>query len=123
MPRLNPRDMISMTYQEKWKLEAKSKQGWKCYFIERERMYDLQDTREDTRDTALQLMNNERVDYEYLKNMFLTLYEKVGELCDCPICLETLTKEKTFVPLCGHLVCNDCKSRINSCPICRKKFN
>jgi hypothetical protein len=37
------------------------------------------------------------VDLNYLKKQFLELYEKVGELTDCPVCFETLTKENKFV--------------------------
>lgn len=118
----NPDASITMTNKEKWRLEAKAKQGWKCYYIEREHTYQLQEVRENLRQSVEELRNNERGDYEHLKNMFLTLYEKVGELCDCPVCFETMTKEVTFVPLCGHLICKDCKSRLDKCVICRKKL-
>jgi hypothetical protein len=123
MPRLNPTANAGMTNADKWRLEGKAKQGWKCYFIERESTYELQEVRENARETANNLRNNNNApDYEHLKNMFLALYDKVGELCDCPCCYETMTKDKTFVPMCGHLICNDCKSRVNVCPICRKKY-
>ncbi len=120
--RSNPNTSINMTNKEKWKLEAKAKQGWKCYYIEREHIYDLQEVRENLQDDVEELRKNETGDYEHLKNMFLTLYEKVGELCECPVCFETMTKEVTFVPMCGHLICNNCKSRLDKCSICRKKL-
>jgi hypothetical protein len=119
---MNPNANANITNKEKWSLEGKAKAGWRMYFTEREKVYDLQDQRDRARTTATQLRNNTPVDYEHLKQMFLDLYEKVGELCDCPICLETMTKTKTSVPLCGHLVCVDCRERIDTCPICRKKY-
>ena len=33
--RQNPTANSGLTDREKWSLEAKAKQGWKCYFIER----------------------------------------------------------------------------------------
>ena len=53
----------------------------------------------------------------------MELYDKVGELVDCPVCLETMTKEKTAIPLCGHLICKECKENISVCPICRGKYH
>ena len=119
----NPNAKVSMTNKEKWSLEAKAKQGWKCYFIEREHIYELQDHRNNLRTQAQQLRTSvETPDYEHLKQMFLDLYDKVGELCDCPVCMETLTKEMTCVPLCAHLICKTCRAKITDCPICRKKY-
>lgn len=122
MSRFNANATTTITNKEKWKLEAKAKQGWKCYFIERENTYELQEVRDNLRQSVEELRRDEIVDYEHLKNMFLTLYDKVGELCDCPVCYETMTKEITFVPMCGHLICKNCKSRLDKCVICRKKL-
>jgi hypothetical protein len=120
----NPNTQITMTNREKWSLEAKAKQGWKCYFIEREHIYQLQEHRDQLRQQVQQLRTNDTTapDYEHLKQMFLDLYDKVGEMCDCPVCMETMTKERTAVPLCGHLVCKTCKEKMVDCPICRKKY-
>jgi hypothetical protein len=120
----NPNTKIEMTNREKWSLQAKAKQGWKCYFIERDQIYELQEVRHQLRDQVINLRNNtgDVPDYEYLKKMFLDLYDKVGEVCDCPVCYEPLTKENTDVPLCGHLVCKTCKPQMVECPICKKKY-
>jgi hypothetical protein len=105
------------------RLENKAKAGWKCYFIERDYVYDLQNTRDNLREEVVQLrLSSTNVNYEHLKQMFLTLYDKVGELCDCPICFDTMTKELTFIPLCGHLICKNCKDKVSVCPICRKSY-
>ncbi len=32
----NPNANSRLTNKEKWSLESKAKQGWKCYFIERD---------------------------------------------------------------------------------------
>jgi len=118
----NPNTKITMTNKEKWSLEAKAKQGWKCYFIEREYIYGLQEQRNHLREQVNELRTGKEIEYEHLKQMFLNLYDKVGELCDCPICYNTMTKEITSIPLCGHLVCKNCRERIKECPICRKKY-
>lgn len=120
--RQNPNANAGLTNRQKWSLEGKAKQGWKCYFIEREHIYELQETRNHQRDEVRRLREGAVApDYEHLKNMFLELYDKVGELCDCPVCLETLTKDKTAVPICGHLICKDCKANplVDKCPVCR----
>ena len=119
---MNPTANANITNKEKWSLEAKAKQGWKCYYIERDAIYDLQTTRNALRAEVLQLRTNPQGDFEHLKQMFLTLYDKVGEVCDCPICYEPMVKENTYVAMCGHLVCKDCRSKIVECPICRKKY-
>jgi hypothetical protein len=120
----NPNTQITMTNREKWSLEAKAKQGWKCYFIEREHIYELQDVRNNLRAQVNQLRATTSApqDYDHLKQMFLELYDKVGELCDCPICYDTMDKNSTAVPLCGHLICKTCKEKVVECPICRKKY-
>ncbi len=38
---------------------------------------------------------------------------------ECSICFEA-TCHKT--PICNHVVCLSCESKINKCPICRKEF-
>lgn len=121
----NPRHpdfKIQMTNREKWSLEAKAKQGWKCYFIERDYIYDLQATRNNVRATAQQIRSGATPDITHLTQMFLELYDKVGELCDCPVCMEQMTKDGTAVPMCGHLVCKTCKEKMTDCPICRKAY-
>lgn len=119
----NPNTKIEITLREKWSLEGKAKRGWCCYFAQREQIYALQDQRNQLRDQVRNLRNNTAVpDYEHLKKMFLDLYDKVGEACDCPVCYEPLTKENTDVPLCGHLVCKVCKPQMVECPICKKKY-
>jgi hypothetical protein len=120
----NPNTQITMTNREKWSLEAKAKQGWKCYFIEREHIYELQEVRNNLRAQVHQLRTATSApqDYEHLKKMFLDLYDKVGEMCDCPVCMEPMTKDNTAVPLCGHLICKECKEKVVECPICRKKY-
>ena len=120
--RQNPNTQITMTLREKWSLEGKAKQGWKCYFIQRDYIEALQDTRNNVRATAQQIRSGATPDITHLTQMFLELYDKVGELCDCPVCMEQMTKDQTAVPICGHLVCKACKERMTECPICRKNY-
>ena len=117
----NPDANAGLTNRQKWSLEGKARQAWKCYFISQDRMLQLLHWRQTNR-TAVEQVRQNNVDYEHLKQLFLDLYEKVGEMTDCPICLEPMTKDKTHLPLCGHLICKDCKTRIDTCPICRKKY-
>jgi hypothetical protein len=121
--RQNPNAPSGLTNREKWSLEAKARTGWKCYYIEREWAYHLQDIREPQRVLVANMRTGSaEPTYEHLKNMFLELYDKVGELTDCPVCLEAMTKEKTTVPNCGHLICKDCRPLVECCPICRKNY-
>lgn len=121
--RQNPNAPSGLTNREKWSLEGKSKQGWKCYYIEREWAYHLQGIIEPNRVLVANMRaGTAEPTYEHLKNMFLELYDKVGELTDCPVCLEAMTKEKTTVPNCGHLICKDCRPLVGCCPICRKNY-
>jgi len=117
-------NQITMTQREKWALEAKAKQGWKCYFIERDRFFEVFEGLGEQRTIAQRLRAGEQIDITHLTNMFLELYDKVGELVNCPVCLEVMTKEKTHIPLCGHLICKDCKATpiLDKCPICRKIY-
>lgn len=103
-------------------LKAKSKMGWKCYFIERDKIYDIQQTVSPMIQVVEQLKSNKPIEYDHLKKMFLELYDKVGELCNCPVCYEQMTKDITEVPLCGHLICKECKTKLTSCPYCRKSY-
>lgn len=122
--RQNPQANSGLTNKEKWSLENKAKAGWKCYFIERDYIYDLQEIRDNSRQTALAIRSGESPDISHLSRMFLELYDKVGQLCDCPICLETMNKDNTHIPICGHLICKTCKLNpvVDKCPICRKEY-
>ena len=79
--RQNPTANSGLTDREKWSLEAKAKQGWKCYFIERHYIYDLQQTRNNARATTQQILQGATPDITHLTQMFLELYDKVGQLC------------------------------------------
>ena len=115
---------ITITRREKLRLESKAKQGWKCYFIERDYLYDLQVHRETIRNDVTAIRNGDDVNLDHLKKMFLDLYDKVGEFVDCPICFDALKKDNTHLPNCGHMICKTCKKNplVNKCPICRKNI-
>ena len=116
--------MTDIPRNERLRLEAKAKSGWRAYFVERDKVYRLQEQRRERRDRVIILKQEapRDVEYENLKKMFLDLYDKVGELCDCPVCYNEMNKENTCVPLCSHLICKACKERIDTCPICRKAY-
>lgn len=118
----NPNTNSGLSNREKWALEGKAKQGWKVYFIERERVYALQQQRNQYKQLVAELKSGIKPDISHLSNMFLELFAKCGEMCECPVCYEDLTKETTNVPICGHLVCKDCKSKMTECPLCKKKY-
>ena len=115
---------LQITQAEKRRLESKAKQGWKCYFIERDYANNLQELRATHRPYVEQIRNGREVDITHLTQMFLELYDKVGEMCDCPVCLNSMTKNDTSLPLCGHLICKTCKANpvLDKCPICRKPY-
>ena len=122
--RQNPNAISGLTNKQKWALESKAKLDWKCYYIEREAIYKLQATRRVVGPVIQQIRSGETPDITHLTQMFLDLYDKVGELCDCPVCFETMDKDNTHIPICGHLVCKTCKSnpQLDKCPICRKEW-
>jgi len=41
---------------------------------------------------------------------------------DCPVCMESISKETLDIPACGHLICKECSSKCNKCPICRENY-
>lgn len=53
------------------------------------------------------------------------MIERLKEL-ECPVCLDTMTKETFNYTPCFHKVCKNCieavKNTTNKCPICRKKL-
>jgi len=121
----------TMTTAEKKRLETKAKVGWKNYYILRDDFDELSqyfsEARKENKKLVELIKGGGDVDLDYLKKQFLELYEKVGELTDCPVCFETLTKENSDVPSCGHLICKDCKQHIcnsgnKECPICKAKY-
>lgn len=121
----------TITTAEKKRLENKAKVGWKNYYTLRDDFDELSqyfsEVRAENKKLIETIKSGGDVDIEYLKKQFLDLYEKVGELTDCPVCFETLTKENSEVPSCGHLICKGCKLNIcnmgnKECPICKAKY-
>ena len=115
---------IMITEKDKYKLEVKAKQGWKCYYIELDRINNMSSYYQQTSSLANQVRNGDDIDISFLRQSFLELYGKVGELVNCPVCFEPMDKNNTFVPLCGHLVCRTCKFHpsCDKCPICRRAY-
>jgi len=120
--RVNPNALSGLTIREKGLLEIKAKQGWKCYFIERDSVLGLMNYSNGLRERVRLIRNGEVPDISHLTQMFLELYEKVRELVDCPVCLEPMEKDNTHIPICGHLICKNCKPSLDKCPICRREY-
>ena len=128
---MSGRQTITMTLAEKRMLEQKAKSGWRCFFIMRDNYDDLcgyvAELQNRNRETREQLRNGENVDIDFLKQQFIEMYDKLKEYTECPVCMETLTKENIEVPKCGHTICKTCIERIKQdpepkCPNCRKKY-
>ena len=128
---MDNQQLITMTKSQKWALENKAKVGWKHYYMLRDELDELSsyyaEERRKNRELIENIKSGKDFDIEFLKKQFLDLYEKVGELTNCPVCMETMTKENTEVPACGHMICKVCKDRIcqsakKECPICKKKY-
>ena len=115
---------VTITQKELWALENKAKQGWKCYYIERDWALDWAQRRLQYMETATNLRRGEEVDIAHITRLFLEMYDKIGEKVDCPICLEQMEKNNTHLPICGHLICKTCKMHpvVNKCPICQKPY-
>lgn len=122
---------ITITKAEKYELETKAKRGWRSYFILRDDNYILANYLHDEKEANAKLIRDIKsgidVDFSFLKSQFLELYEKVGNLTDCPVCYETLIKDNSYLPNCGHMICKTCKDTIckqgnKQCPICKVKY-
>jgi len=118
----NPNANSGLTNRQKWELERKARVGWAVFFKTRERMDDLIHNRREHAPIVREIRQGGDVDLTHLKKLFLELYDKVGELVDCPVCFEPMMKDNTFIPSCGHLICKTCRPLIqgNKCPTCRK---
>ena len=111
-----------MTRKEKYALERKATQGWRCFYVQRESIQTIAETRVAQQEVANAVRTGDDIDVKRLKEMFLELYDKLGELCECPVCLTHMEKENTFIPTCVHLICKQCKVQITECPICRRSY-
>jgi hypothetical protein len=109
--------MEQLNNREKYKLEAKAKAGWRAFYNLRDSLSELSLFRNNINKTCM-----ESNDIVFLKKQFIELYNKVGEFTDCPICFETLTNDNMDVPNCGHLLCKECRSKIDKCPLCKKTY-
>lgn len=122
--------METITTTEKRALERKSKAGWASYFALNRHQEELNQyiTSLKIRNSELfcKLKNEEHIwgddDLTFLKQQYLELYDELKRFTDCPVCLETLTKETTKLPNCAHQVCITCYEKMPNCPICRKKY-
>jgi len=60
-----------------------------------------------------------------MRRIITTLYESCPNKQSCPTCWEEITREKLFIPVCGHFICTDCKERLTAqnCPMCREPLS
>lgn len=122
----------TLTNSEYYQLVSKSKSGWRCFFIMRERYDDIRGycnhLQTTCRDMREQLRSgSDDIDINFLKTQFIEMYDKLKEYTDCPICYEEMVGENMEVPKCGHIICKTCYDKIKTCgdpicPTCRKKF-
>lgn len=120
----------TITITEKNALERKAKAGWASYFCMEAQKSRLQDCMRNIRQQNSELLtqiNNANYDWseddlKFLKKQYLELFDELKRFTDCPVCLETLTKETTRLPNCSHQVCLTCYEQLTDCPICRKKY-
>ena len=45
--------------------------------------------------------------------------EHIKDLLECPVCIEPILSAPIHQCTNGHVVCNGCIAKLNSCPICR----
>ena len=45
--------------------------------------------------------------------------EELIDILECPICLISLTTSPIYRCENGHLLCNQCRSKVENCPECR----
>jgi hypothetical protein len=127
----NPKSK-TLTMSEYYQLVSKSKSGWRCFFIMRERYDDIRNYCNHLQSSCVnlreQLRNgDDNVDIDFLKSQFIEMYDKLKEYTECPVCYEDMTGENMEVPKCGHIICKSCCEKIKAtptpnCPTCRKKY-
>ena len=59
---------------------------------------------------------------EVSKHKLARLESKLESMLECPVCLETV--RDLPVPCCqaGHIICQDCRTKVDECPTCRRKY-
>ena len=45
--------------------------------------------------------------------------EYIGDLLECPVCMETIDSVPVYECANGHAICKVCIEKLNNCPICR----
>ena len=128
----NTNTNTSFTANDRKVLERKAKAGWKCFFMVRDDLADMNERVyyliHNNRALIKQMKEkpNEEIDLNYLKSQFIEMYDMVKKNSECPVCMELLTKENMEVPSCGHLICKGCKENVmkhdKKCPCCRKLY-
>jgi hypothetical protein len=55
---------------------------------------------------------------EHFKNELL----ESSKCLDCIVCYDTMTKQTFTLTKCFHKICKNCISKLDKCPVCRKKL-
>jgi E3 ubiquitin-protein ligase SIAH1 len=45
--------------------------------------------------------------------------EDLKEVLECPVCLRVPRSAPIFQCVRGHIVCNECHAKLETCPVCR----
>merc|ERR550519_1730149 len=65
-------------------------------------------------------MENENPNQKLIDHIQIQI-DKLSLRLECPVCLE-VAKEPIFQCVDGHLICQNCRPKINACPTCRIKY-
>ncbi|XP_073818329.1 uncharacterized protein [Musca autumnalis] len=82
--------------------------------IWRKKAKDNSDTEDDDEDEE---NNAHNINQQSLQK-FATCLQHIAQLLECPVCLEVV-KPPGWQCCNGHVLCNNCRSRSEKCPVCR----
>lgn len=57
-----------------------------------------------------------------MKRSRTSLTETFSKILECPICFEVPLTTPILLCQSGHLICSECRKRVNQCGLCGKKF-
>jgi len=73
---------------------------------------------------ARQIIDGDKTDLDFLKQLIKDLYKETHSKKECPVCYENIESETIAISNCGHLLCISCYNQIlvnlRICPCCRK---
>ena len=59
---------------------------------------------------------------DHLLTVCRKFYSRREGLSECPVCMDTLNDENTWSTPCGHMFCESCIYKLETCAVCRSSL-